>query len=226
MNSGREGKRIYRSASRREQATATHDRIVAAARTLLLERGYAGTTMADVAAAAGVSIQTLYSSVGGGKAALAKRVYDVCLVGDTEPVPLAQRAEAKEVAEAADEHEQLRRYAHLARAIFERVGPIARILRAGAATGDPDLQNLHETTEQERRTGTAIVAAALARTGALRPDVDQDHAARVLFALTSFELADALTSTGGWTYDQLEEWLANTMQLSLLRPVAAGPGQQ
>jgi hypothetical protein len=70
-------RRRYSSPLRRENAEATRLRIVEAARELMLERGYAATTMADVAARAGVAVQTLYTSCPGGKAGLAKIVYDV-----------------------------------------------------------------------------------------------------------------------------------------------------
>src|SRR2546422_6133990 len=46
--------------SRRGRAKATHWRIVKAAYTLFCARGYAGTTMAQIAEAAGVAVQALY----------------------------------------------------------------------------------------------------------------------------------------------------------------------
>ena len=46
--------------SRRQRAEATHWRIVKAAYTLFCEQGYAGTTMAQIAQAAGVAVQTVY----------------------------------------------------------------------------------------------------------------------------------------------------------------------
>ena len=53
--------RRYDSSARREQARATRRQVLAAATALFLERGYAATTMADVAARAGVVVQTVYS---------------------------------------------------------------------------------------------------------------------------------------------------------------------
>ena len=47
--------------TRSERARATRLRITKAAYTLFCERGYSGTTMADVADAAGVAVQTVYS---------------------------------------------------------------------------------------------------------------------------------------------------------------------
>lgn len=62
-----------------------------AARRLFLEHGYAATTMPAIAAAAGVSVQSVYKAFGN-KAALLKTVFDVAIAGDDEPVPMLQRA--------------------------------------------------------------------------------------------------------------------------------------
>ena len=54
----------YHSERRQEQAEATRQAILDAARALFIERGYAGTTVADIAAAARVAVPTVYVSVG------------------------------------------------------------------------------------------------------------------------------------------------------------------
>ena len=54
----------YRSERRQEQAEATRQAILDAARALFIERGYARTTVADIAAAARVAVPTVYVSVG------------------------------------------------------------------------------------------------------------------------------------------------------------------
>ena len=46
--------------SRRDRARATRLRILTSAQALFIERGYAATTMEDIAAAAGVAVQTVY----------------------------------------------------------------------------------------------------------------------------------------------------------------------
>ena len=68
---------------------------------LFLERGYPGTTMAQVARAAGVSVETVYKSFRN-KAALAKQLWDVTLVSDDQPVPLAQRPEFAHITAEAE----------------------------------------------------------------------------------------------------------------------------
>ena len=75
---------------RADHSALTRRRILDAAGRLFAERGYLGATLAEVAAAAGVSVQTLYNSIGS-KATLLKAVYDVTLAGDDEPVPMRER---------------------------------------------------------------------------------------------------------------------------------------
>jgi AcrR family transcriptional regulator len=210
-------KRPYDSPQRREQATATRMRIVQAARTLLLQRGYASTTMADVAAAAGVAVQTVYSAIGGGKAALASQVWDITLAGDAEQVPMSARAPFQAILDDPDPHGKLQRYAHVSREIYDRLGPVARVLRAGAAAGDADLQQLVETTEQQRLTGTALLARHLDELGALRPGLSVEAAGHRLWALNAPELADGLTLRCGWSLDELEDWMADSMAHAVLR---------
>ena len=59
-----EVKRTYRSLRRAQQAAATQAAIVAAARKQFMTNGYAATAVADIAAAAGVNVDTVYASVG------------------------------------------------------------------------------------------------------------------------------------------------------------------
>src|SRR4249920_1387505 len=82
--------RPYRSQLREDQARATRRAVVNAARELFVELGWSRTTIDAVAARAGVSRKTVFTSVGG-KAALLKLALDWALVGDDDPVPLAGR---------------------------------------------------------------------------------------------------------------------------------------
>src|SRR5213595_300848 len=76
--------------SRRERAKATQWRIVKAAYTLFCARGYAGTTMAEIAEAAGVAVQTVYFTFHT-KSALLSRAYDFAVMGEDEPLPPEQQ---------------------------------------------------------------------------------------------------------------------------------------
>jgi AcrR family transcriptional regulator len=78
--------------------------VVETAHRLLLERGYAGLAMADLATEAGVSVPLLYK-VFGPKPQLVKRVYDVLLAaaraGEPELQPFAATIDRERLAGAA-----------------------------------------------------------------------------------------------------------------------------
>src|SRR5260370_31000266 len=84
MKAGPEVKRPYQSSLRGAQAEATREAVIAAAARLFAEKGYAATSIEEIAAAAGVSRAAVFTSVGG-KAKLLKTALDVAIVGDDEP---------------------------------------------------------------------------------------------------------------------------------------------
>ena len=211
-------RRHYDNSRRREQAEATQLRILDAAHGLLIERGYSGTAMADIAAAAGVAVQTVYNAVGGGKPVVAKRVWDLAVTGDLEPLPLQARPELEALHAEPMPSRKLEGYASLCRRMYERLGPLARVLRAGAAAGDSDLQQLIDTVERERSIGTAGIAAHLSAVGALRPRLTVDRAGHRLWVINSGETGDALVLRCGWSLEEYEAWMAEMMISALLRP--------
>src|SRR5262245_65592526 len=94
----------YHSPLRARQAAETRRTVVAAAGRLFGERGWAGTTLAAVAAEAGTAVETVYSGLGS-KAALLVAAIDVDIVDDDDKTPLAERAElASHGVEAYDDH--------------------------------------------------------------------------------------------------------------------------
>lgn len=209
--------RSYRSPLREEQARQTQRRILDAAYALLLEQGYTATTMAAVAGRAGVSAQTVYKTFGS-KPALTKRVYDVTLVGDDEPVPFADRPEVVALGRETDPRRLLAGYAALGRGLLERLGPLLRVLLAGARAGDPELRELVDTLNGERLIGTGQVAARLAGLGALRPGLSQERARDAIWTLNSVEVWSLLTEQRGWSGDEYAEWVGRAMADAVLPP--------
>lgn len=209
--------RRYSTALRAEQSALTRRRILASAGTLFAAKGYLGTTLAAVAAEAGVSVQTVYNVVGG-KPVLLKAVYDVTLAGDDEPVPMSERPIARAVVEATDARTCLARYAEMGRVLGERTLPLVSMLLAQAATGDPDLAAFAETIEGERAIGTAGVARHVAERFGLRAGMSVDEACDVLWALTAPDLADRLVRRRGWGWDRFQVWLGTAMADALLGP--------
>jgi AcrR family transcriptional regulator len=90
MSSSVKRSRAYDSSRRQAQARQTRVAILDAARVQFLERGYAATTIGDIAAAVGVSVETVYKAFGN-KAGLLKAMFDVAIVGDDAPIPFQER---------------------------------------------------------------------------------------------------------------------------------------
>ena len=211
-------RRPYRSERRREAAQRTRRRILEAARRRFVERGYAGTTIAAIAADAGTAAETVYATFGS-KVALLEALVRGAARGDEETEILEQAGPARVVA-ATEQREQLRLFAEDVAARLERVGPLLGVL-AGAAAGEPALAELHRRLHEARLSNLRMLAAALARNGPLR--VGQDEAAETVWALASPELHGLLTGLRGWPRERYTAWLADALSAAPAHP-ARGRG--
>lgn len=209
--------RSYASPLREEQARQTQRRILDAALRLFLDQGYTATTMSAIAAAAGVSVQTVYKAFGT-KPALVKRLHDVTLAGDDEPIPMADRPELRAVQQETDPRRMLMAYAHVGRLMLDRIGPLLRVLLAGARAGDPDLRAYVDTVNRERLIGTGMAARGLAEDGALRAGLAEERAQDALWTLNSVEVWSLLTEQRGWSAEEYEEWVGRAMADAVLEP--------
>ena len=108
---------------RRAQTALTEQRIVAAATDLFLAGGYQGTTLEAVARRAQVGARTVYVRFGT-KAALLKRVVDVAIVGDTEPVDVLGRDWMQVALTAPTAAGRIAASAAAGRQIMERTGAL------------------------------------------------------------------------------------------------------
>src|SRR6266545_3607683 len=123
--------------SRRERAKATHWRIIKAAYALFCERGYAGTTMAQIAEAAEVAVQTVYFTFHT-KAALLSRAYDFAVMGESEPVVPTEQPWYREMIAEPDVTVAIRHLVTGVGEITRRVTPLYVVAR-GTAEGDPEV---------------------------------------------------------------------------------------
>lgn len=206
--------RTYSSTLRADQARQTRKRIVDAAAELFAEHGYAGTTVDAVATAAGVSRKTVFDSVGG-KAQLMKLAYDFAIVGDDEPVPLADRPEITAMLAEPDYGKRLAMYASLVVGIDRRLSSAWRAFE-GAATSDPEAAKLYIALVQQRRKAMQEAAQMFADAGALRPDLDIEVAADLMWFYNDPSLYDKLVRQRGWSVDRFQAWLTEALQVQLL----------
>ena len=207
--------RSYDNDRRAAGARRTQERVVETAHRLLLERGYAGMAMADLAAEAGVSVPLLYK-VFGTKPQLVKRVYDVLLAGDVDPVPVAERPALQALVADPDPRGKLARYAALGRAMSERAGPLVSSLLAAARAGEPELRAFAATIDRERLAGATALAAHLAEHGALAPGLAVERARDLIWLHTAPDTYRLLVLERGWPLDEFERWFAASLAAALL----------
>jgi AcrR family transcriptional regulator len=208
--------RSYRSPHRQEQARQTRAAVLAAARERFLERGYNATTIDEIAAAAGVSKPTVFTAVGN-KAQLLKVVRDVAMAGDDDPAPVAERPSVERARDAAQTAEEALRLvtAHIV-GLFGRYARIDEVLRGAAATGEPELAELWETSERQRRTGAGILLGIIRAKGPLRPGLDPQRGEDILSNYMAPDVYLRLVHRLGWTTEDFQRWLGATLAWQLL----------
>lgn len=183
--------------------------ILDAAQELFVERGYGATTIADIAATAGVAPETVYSAFRN-KPTLLKTLADVRAAGDDEPIPVAQREPFRRIVEEPDGRRKLRHYAAAARGMLERgVGEVQLVIRA-AASADRKIAELWTELKRQRLVGATRMATHLAEAGLLRDDLTVDRARDLIWLYIAPEV-DGLLVERGWAIEEREQWLADTL---------------
>jgi AcrR family transcriptional regulator len=202
------------SSVRASKAAQTRAAVLAAAQRLFLEQGYAATTAQEIADAAGVSRATVFNSVGG-KVALLRACYDVALVGDDEPVSLAQRPGLLAVRAAPDPVTAIALYAKVLTEVAGRCSGIYEVFRA-AATNDVEIRASWEQVQAERLGGGRGFVNLLAEKGPLRRGLDRKEAGDAVWAYIDASLYHRLVVERGWSPRRFERWLTRQLTSYLL----------
>ena len=197
--------------------------VVAAARALFLERGYAATTIEAISDLSDVPPATVYRLFSS-KLGILKELFNVSIAGDDEAVPLEARPHVRALIADRDPRKQLSGFVGISRGIMARTEPVYRIL-VSAAGSDPDAAALLAELTRQRQQGQGQIAGLLARSGALRPPLRERDAADIIHALMSPEVYRLLVGDRGWPPERYEQWLSGTLIDQLLPPPAPGaPG--
>jgi AcrR family transcriptional regulator len=207
-------RRRYHAPRRRDAAQATRRAIVAAATRLFVERGYAATTMAAIAEAAGVSHETVYATFGP-KPALFRHLVELALSGTEEPVPALEREIVAQVRAERDSARIIDLFAHTVRLLHQRLAPLFEVLSAGAQT-DANLRAFANELSERRVGHMRAFAADLAAKGGLREGISVELAGDVIWAMNSPQFYLLYVRDRGWTPAFFEQWLADTWKRLLL----------
>ena len=208
-------RRSYHSPRRQQQAAATRQAILEAAQRLFERRGYPATTMEQVAAEAGVALKTVYLAFAT-KSGLLRALWDLRLKGDQAEAGVAERPWYREVLEEPDPERQLRRNAHNARVVKERIGGVLKMLRS-AAPVDPDAEALWRLIQSDFHDNQRVIVESLHARQALRPGLDVARATDILWTLNHPDVWQLLVAERGWTPAQYEQWFGDPACLQLLR---------
>jgi AcrR family transcriptional regulator len=205
-----EAKRSYDSSSRRRQAQRNYDAVLESGKRRFLADGYAATTIASVAADAGVSVETVYKSFGS-KSGLVAGIWERGLAGRGD-VPAPERSDRMQAA-VSDPREVIRRWGQLTTEVAPEVAPILLLIRSAAAS-DPEMARLLAQTDDQRLKRMRRNARVLE--GHLRPGVTRAIAAEIMWTYSSPDLYHLLVERRGWSIRRYGKFVTDSLLSALL----------
>ena len=204
-----EVKRSYDASGRRARAHARRLAVVLAARDLFERDGFRLTTIAAIAASAGVSAESVYKGFSS-KAAVAKAVFDLVIAGDDEPVPVAERPAMQAM---RDERDVRRKIEMFAEGLAQRQARSARVqilIRDGRHVDD-SLGPIWAKLNGEGLAGMTMLGRHLLETGQLRAGIGLDEVRDVLWNYLAIDSYERLVLTQGWPLERYSRWLASAI---------------
>jgi AcrR family transcriptional regulator len=209
-----DGKRRYLSRRRAEQARETRRRVMEAAAEQFARHGYLATTMAGVAAAAGVSTGTV-ELLFGRKVTLLKAAIDVAIAGDDEPVAILERPWVREAHNASDAASLLAVFAAQLRLSLQRS---ARLVHAAfeAAPAEAELSSLVDQLARNRRVVAAWLVDAIGQYVPLRDGLTRAEAVDTVWLLMEPAAYLRLATYRGWSDARYARWFAETTRHALV----------
>jgi AcrR family transcriptional regulator len=194
---------------RQAQVAHTEELILAAATELFLAEGYPATTLAAVARRARVGARTVYVRFGT-KAALFKRVIDVAIAGDAEPVDVLGRAWTRSAFTAPTAAARITAFAAGGRQIMERTGALFAVAQQAAAV-EPLIAGFWQQGREQTRHVHALFWTRMSDGGLLDPKTDLDWLIDTATLLGAAETYLLITRMIGWGLDIYQDWLVTSM---------------
>lgn len=205
--------RTYRSPVRLERAAATRKSVLDAAQSLFLQGGYLGTTARDIANTAGVSVDTVYASVGR-KREVMLALLERAISGAEEAVPPDERMYVQEIAAAPTARAKIEIYARALRELIPRMAPLVAVLKQ-ASSADAECAQVWKGISERRAMNMRRFAAELIGTGQLRPELTVDEVADLVWSTNAPEYYLLLLERG-WTPERYERLLVDVWTRTLL----------
>ena len=194
---------------RQAYADQTREAIVGSARSLFAERGYAATTVEEIARRANVAGITVYTTVGGKSGLLRHRME----IWSTAPVVENTLEEVHALEDGAD---VVLAAARVSRSMREQFGDIIYVMLNAAPNDLEVAANLRIATERYKAS-FVTVAEHLRKLEALQDGLSVGTAAEVFWFYFGYSSYRTLHDENGWSYDQAEAWLAEAAKKALLK---------
>jgi AcrR family transcriptional regulator len=207
-------RRPYDAARRQAQSAETKQRIIDAARALMLERGYRATTVAAIAADAGVNTDTVYALVGR-KPMLLRELIEQAVSGTDHAVVAEEREHIKAILAEPDPGTKLTLYAKAIRQTHARLAPLFLALRDASST-EPEAKEVWDEISDRRAKNMRKLVGEIRDAGELRAGLSISDAADTVWVTNSPEVYVLLTIDRGWTPAHYERWLADSWKRLLL----------
>ncbi len=201
--------------TRRQQAAQTRLRILRSAHSSFVTRGYTGTRMVDVAADAGVAVQTVYFTFHT-KPELLAACYDLAVLGGPAAPPPPQQAWHRAMMAARTPDEAVAHFVKGNVAICERVAVLDDTMRA--AVHEPEAVAVHVRGEQLRRHDFDIVVRHWAKHFGLRPGLARSACVDLLLTYSGPSTYRQLVLEYGWTKRAYTSWLRGVLADLLIDP--------
>lgn len=208
--------RDYDSSRRRAKADENRRGILRAAQELFVDHGYARTSIAAVAARAGVSADLVYK-VFGTKRRLVVEVLNYAVTGEVDSPRVLEQHGPQAVRAEKDQRRQVAMFAEDIAGRTARARPVDDVIRS-AGEVDPELAAKRDSMQQTRLANLSTFVGWLAANGPLRDGLDQEDAAATVWALTGTDMHRMLVDDLGWNDEHYRRWLHGALVAALLPP--------
>jgi AcrR family transcriptional regulator len=193
---------------RAQRRAETERRLVASASALFVERGYATTTLTDVAEHADIASRTLYLHFPT-KAELLRRCIGVAIAGDAEPIALADRPAMAQAMTAPSLDERIGHMAALTAALMEQAGPLLEVAFQ-AAPSEPLIAEAAAAGRADTMRALREFWHRIHDDGLLPRSVDLEWLTETATLIAHAETYLLIQKTVGWDGDTYREWLVRT----------------
>jgi AcrR family transcriptional regulator len=207
-------KRPYYAPRRTAAAAQTREAILAAAKARFEAGGWVATTMAAVAADAGVSPKTIEASFGT-KAKLLAAVVDYAIRGDVDPTPMVNRPAVQAERDAPHAATMLDLHARRSAGILSRSAHIAWVVESAAA-GDQRVGELWAQMTHNLRFGVDTAAETLLAKPGVRAGLTPEETRQILLVAMHWGTYRTLTGMADLDVDAVETWIKRYYRRMLL----------